>query len=231
MKGVIFDLDGTLVDSAPDIHAAANALLRAMGYQPLAIEVVRSFIGNGIPKLVERVMRVSDIEFEPDRHASLTSQFVNLYAEYPAAKSRLYPGVLDCLKDFKEQGCALGVCTNKDYDLTVKVLKGLGIAGYFGSVIGGDSLPTRKPDPAPFHACAKLLEASEVVYVGDSEVDAETATAAQVPFFLYTLGYRKAPLKDLKYDGAFDHFDALCALVSGAEKAVEPALRPHTNTG
>ena len=220
MNGVIFDLDGTLVDSAPDIHAAVNALLRAMGYQPLPIEVVRSFIGNGIPKFVERVMRASDIDFVLERHANLTSQFVNLYADYPADRSRLYPGVADCLKDFREQGYALGVCTNKNYNLTVKVLDGMGIANYFSSVIGGDSQPTRKPDPAPLQACAKLLAATKVVYVGDSEVDAETAKAAQVPFLLYTRGYRKSPLEDLEYDGAFDHFGALYALVSGLHKEV-----------
>ena len=86
MKAVIFDLDGTLVDSAPDIAAAANALLRAMGYQPLALDIVRSFIGNGIPKLVERVMVASHIEHTPERHAALTGQFETLYADKPAEK-------------------------------------------------------------------------------------------------------------------------------------------------
>ncbi|MFT7596603.1 MAG: phosphoglycolate phosphatase, partial [Paracoccaceae bacterium] len=84
MRAVIFDLDGTLVDSAPDIAAAANALLRAMGYQPLSLEIIVSFIGNGIPKLIEHVMHASYIEHTPDRHKALTDQFTALYADKPA---------------------------------------------------------------------------------------------------------------------------------------------------
>lgn len=215
MKGVIFDLDGTLVDSAPDIHAAANALLRAMGYQPLAYETVRGFIGNGIPKLVERVMRTSDIEHSRARHADLTRQFEHLYAEKPAVKTVLYPGVISTLDALKKAGCLMGVCTNKNHGLTVQVLEGMKIADYFGSVIGGDSLAVRKPDAAPFFACAKELGANEVLYVGDSEVDAATAKAANVPFLLFTEGYRKSPVEDIVCDHSFARFEALPELVDG----------------
>jgi len=209
MKAVIFDLDGTLIDSAPDIHAAANALMRAMGYQPLAFDTVRAFIGNGIPKLVERIMRERDIDFTPERHAALTAQFQTLYAQKPAVKTVFYPGVPEMLATLRRSGFALGICTNKNLDLTLQVLDCMGISDLFGAVIGGDILPVRKPDPAPFFACKQGLGASDVVYVGDSEVDAATAKAANVPFALFTEGYRKTAVALIPHEVAFSDFAAL----------------------
>ena len=212
-RAVIFDLDGTLVDSAPDIHASANALLRAMGYQPIAYDLLCSFIGNGIPKLVERVMRASHIEVTEARHAELTARFSALYAEKPAEKTTLYPGVLALLDSLRDRGFGLGICTNKAHGLTLKVLDGMGLGDRFGSVIGGDSLPVKKPDPAPFFACRDALGADEVVYVGDSETDAATAQAAGVPFALFTEGYRKTSVALIPHQVAFSDYGKLAPLL------------------
>jgi phosphoglycolate phosphatase len=214
MKAVIFDLDGTLVDSAPDIHAALNALLRGIGCQPLSYKTVTSFIGNGIPKLVERAMRASDIEFEANRHQNLTDVFTSLYTKHPADRTTLYPGVQEALERFQAQGIALGVCTNKSHTLTLQVLRALNIDGFFGAVICGDSLPQRKPNPIPLLECSKQLNASNVIYVGDSEIDGETARAARLPFVLYTEGYRKKPVDKIPHIHSFGHFENLFDFVT-----------------
>ena len=214
MRAIIFDLDGTLCDSAPDLQATSNTLLRSMGYPPLSLEVVRSFIGNGVPKLVERVMRESDIEFTPERHAAMTETFEKLYTDNPVAGTVLYPGVRDALELLKSRGYSLGVCTNKVHGITLQVLAGLKIAKYFDAVVGGDSLPTRKPDPAMLLDCARQLQAEDVWYVGDSEVDSETALAAKIRFSLYTNGYRKSPVSEIAHDTRFSTFADLAGFLS-----------------
>ncbi len=213
MNAVIFDLDGTLCDSAPDLHACTNAVLAKNNLDPLPLDIVRSFIGNGVPKLVERVMGVADIPFSNDRHAKLTAQFESFYSANPADKTVLYPGVLDVLNDLKSKGIPMGVCTNKVHNITLKVLKALGISNYFSSVIGGDSLPTHKPDPAMLFACINELGADNVAYVGDSEVDAATAVAAKTPFLLFSKGYRKSPVCEIPHDQVFANYSELPELL------------------
>ncbi len=217
-KPVIFDLDGTLVDSAPDIHAATNALLRAMGYQPLSYEIVRGFIGNGIPKLVERVMRASHIEFTPPRHQALCEQFEALYGERPAVRSRLYPGVRGMLETLRAQGRSLGICTNKSLGLTLQIIEALEIAPLFGAVIGGDSLDVKKPDPAPYFETLRQIGADAAIYVGDSEIDAATAKAAKAPFALFTEGYRKAAVAAIPHDFAFSDYERLVPMIEAMEQ-------------
>lgn len=213
MQAVIFDLDGTLCDSAPDLHASANAMLANSGRAPLNLDLVRSFIGNGVPKLVERVMRASGMDYDAERHAALIAEFENIYATNPVANTVLYPGVRDVLGKLLAANFALGVCTNKVHHITLQVLRGLNIDTCFGSVIGGDSLPTHKPDPAMLHACIAELAGSDVVYVGDSEVDAATAVAAKIPFVLFSGGYRKSPVEDIPNDAVLHDFRVLPEII------------------
>ena len=221
MRAVIFDLDGTLCDSAPDLRATANALLRSMGYQPLSLDVIRSFIGNGVPTLVKRVMAHSDIEFTEKRHAEMTETFEKLYSENPVAHTVLYPGVRDALDMLQQRGYVMGVCTNKVHGITLQVLDGLKISSYFNAVVGGDSLPTRKPDPAMLHDCVKQLGTDDVWYVGDSEVDSETAVAAGIKFSLFTNGYRKSPVSEIEHTTRFSTFADLAGFLSAVnEKTV-----------
>ena len=213
MASVIFDLDGTLVDSAPDIHACVNAMLAAMGEPPLTLAVVTGFIGGGVPTLIDRVLRASGHDADPARKSRWQAAFMRLYDRNDSGLSRLYPGVAAALRDLAAQGHALGLCTNKPERPARKVLQAFGLTALFPVVIGGDSLARRKPDPAPLRAVAAALPPGPVVYVGDSEVDAATAAAAAVPFLLFTEGYRKSPAADIAATARFARFADLPGLV------------------
>ena len=209
VDAVIFDLDGTLVDSAPDIHWAVNEVLAMDGREPLPLETVRGFIGGGVSILIERVIRACGLP--QDRFADYRAVFVDLYEECPAGLGVAYDGVesaLDALWPLP-----LGLCTNKPYGPTRGVLAHMAWTERFGVIVAGDTLPVMKPDPAPLlEAVARI--GGRAVFVGDSEVDAETAARAGVPFLLFTGGYRKAAVADLPHLAAFDHWDALPALLA-----------------
>ncbi|GAB4361369.1 MAG: phosphoglycolate phosphatase [Kiloniellaceae bacterium] len=208
---MVFDLDGTLVDSVPDIHAAVAAFLGERGHAPLDLATVTGFVGNGVPVLLERVLRAVGEADGPAAVAAALPRFNAIYGAAPAALSRLYPGVPEALAALSAEGFALGVCTNKPVEPARRMLAELGIAGFFAALTGGDSLPQRKPDPAPLRHTAGLLnvELAAVTYVGDSEVDAATAAAAAVRFVLFTEGYRKTPVAEIAHHAALDHFSAL----------------------
>ncbi|TDK43730.1 phosphoglycolate phosphatase [Antarcticimicrobium luteum] len=213
MTAIIFDLDGTLVDSAPDIQAAANRMLEGEGAEPLDLPTVIGFIGNGLPKLVERAMGARDLPM--DRHTELTARTLAFYNAESTARTLPYPGLVAALDALRAQGFALGICTNKPAAPARDILDQFDLARHFEVVIGGDTLPVKKPDPAPLRAAFDAL-ARGGLYVGDSEVDAETAERAGVPFLLFTEGYRKQPVEALPHLARFDHFDALPGLVAQA---------------
>lgn len=202
---VIFDLDGTLIDSAPDIHAASNAVLAAYGFAPLTLPQVRSFIGKGVPHLVHCLLAASEADPQGPLHAQMVADFTARY-ETAVTLTALYPGARAALEALAARGHRLGLCTNKPLAPTRAVLAHFGLAETFDVVIGGDSLPQRKPDPQPLLKALRMLGDGRALYVGDSEVDAQTAEAAGLPFVLFTEGYRKTPVADLHHAIAFsDH--------------------------
>ena len=213
MTAIVFDLDGTLVQSAPDLHNAVNQMLVANGGDELPLDRVTSFIGNGVPKLIERVMIASDIAVTDVSHAQLVKQFSDFYAADPTGKGYLFDGVLQALEKLSAAGHSLAICTNKPFDMTVKVLDGLNISHFFDAVIGGDSLSVNKPDPAMLFKVLELLAVKDCIYVGDSEVDASTAENAGQPFFFYTEGYSKIPFCEMVTEVKFSHFDELYGLI------------------
>lgn len=217
---LLFDLDGTLVDSAPDLHAAATLMLREEGAAPLDLPTIRGFIGDGVPMLVERIMRRAFGHVDPDRHAAMERRFMAHYDAAPTALTRLYPGVRHALAALAEAGHRMALCTNKPAATSRAILRGLGIEDHFPVVIGGDSGHARKPDPAPLHAALAALGGRASLYVGDSEIDEAAAQAAGLPFVLYTEGYRKVPVEAMRFAASFDHFDQLPALVAGHADAV-----------
>lgn len=211
MAAIVFDLDGTLIDSAPDIHGIANRLLAEEGHAPITLAQARSFVGMGASVFVQRMRAACGIA--GDAHDDLLARFK---AHYMTAVdlTRPYPGVPAALQALKDAGHDLGICTNKPIRPTEAVLAHLDLARFFDVVLGGDSLPVHKPDPAPLFAAYAALPDGPRLYVGDSEIDAATAEAAGIPFLLFTEGYRKAPVADLVHAAHFDDFACFPGLVA-----------------
>jgi len=218
MISIVFDLDGTLIDSAPDLRVAVNRMMANEGQEAFDLATITSFIGNGLPRLVELAMAARDMD--TTRHAALSKDVLSHYKSANGAFTTLYPGVLDALNLLKTNGHPLGLCTNKPIDATRDVLEQFALGDLFGAIIGGDSLATRKPDPAPLVATFDAL-GTPGIYVGDSEVDAETAQRAEVPFALFTEGYRKTPVAVLPHKWSFSEFGALTAIVASALDSAE----------
>ena len=210
MNALIFDLDGTLIDSAPDVQAAVNKMLAEEGISPLDLASVVSFIGNGMPKLVERVMQA--VQLPLGRHSALYKKTMSLYNQAPSALSQPYEGVVEMLETFAAQGHRLALCTNKPAEPTRQILQDFNLERFFEVVVDGDSLPVKKPDPAPLQHCVVRLGAKEALYIGDSEVDYETAQRAKIPFIFFTGGYRKASATFFQNAHHIDQFSALPAL-------------------
>lgn len=209
---IVFDLDGTLIHSAPDIVAAANRMLGDFGHPPLPVRQLTSFIGHGIPHLVQRVIETCGLD--PTLHPAMTERMVAQYSADPAGMTLPYPGVVAMLEQLRGNGHRLGVCTNKLEGLSRQILDALDLAQHFDVVVGGDTLPVRKPDPAPLRFTFVLLTGAPLLFVGDSEVDAETAAAAGMDFALFTAGYRRRAVEDLPHRFAFRRHDLLPDIVA-----------------
>ncbi|HVH02951.1 MAG TPA: phosphoglycolate phosphatase [Amaricoccus sp.] len=212
MARIIFDLDGTLVESAPSLTAAANALLAELGREPLSEGTTRTFVGHGVKVLVERVLTHTGGIPGGDSAPHL-ERFRAIYNADPVTGTEPIAGVPVALAALAAAGHGLGVCTQKPNLPAVAILKALGLMPPVTALTDGDSLAVMKPDPRMLdHAAAQLPE-GPVLFVGDSEVDAATAEAARVPFLLYTEGYRGQPVEALRHAAAFSDFAALPGLV------------------
>ena len=210
---IIFDLDGTLIDSAPDLAAAVNGMLAGFGCAPLSLPEVRGMIGDGVAMLVGRALAARGCA-QVDR-AAAARIFMQQYESDLTARTSAYPGVAEALEALRAAAIALAVCTNKPALLTSRILRSLELEDYFVRVIGGDSLPFRKPDPRVLLAILEALGAprEESLLVGDSEVDAATARAAQVPFVLMKHGYHRGAVAEIPCIAALEGFAELPALV------------------
>lgn len=212
-RAIVFDLDGTLIDSAPDIHAAGNAVLQAEGFAPVSFDQARSFIGHGAGVFVDRLIAAQGRAPDPALAARMLARFIDGY-EGAVSLTRLYTGVIPALQTLDAQGWRMAICTNKPCGPTRSVLAHFDLARFFPIVIGGDTLPKHKPDPAPLQAACEGLGVKHALFVGDSEVDSETARACGLPFLLFTEGYRKAAPDALRAAGQFSHHAALPALAA-----------------
>ncbi len=209
----MFDLDGTLVDSAPDIHAVGARTLADLGRPPVTLDQTRAFVGNGAAVFVARCLEATGGAADPALRAEALRLFHAHYEADPAGLTRPYPGVPALLARLRAAGMPMGVCTNKPLRPAQGVLAALDLAGFFGAVVGGDTLPVLKPDPAPLRLTLDRLGAdpAAALFVGDSETDAATAQAAGLPLALFTQGYRRSPVAAIPHAFAFDAFDDLSA--------------------
>lgn len=210
-RAVVFDLDGTLIDSLPDIAAAANALLADHGLGPLPQSQVGGFVGMGERVFLDRLIAATALD--ANEYDTLMAAFI---AHYKASTglTTVFPGALDMLVALKAEGYKIGLCTNKPGVPLAAVLEVLDLARWFNVIIAGDTLPVRKPDPAPLRMAFDRMGATKGLYVGDSDVDAETAQRAGVPFAFFTEGIRTKPVEDIPHDRAFDCFGDLPAICS-----------------
>lgn len=209
---IVFDLDGTLVDSLADLAGAVNRMLGDVGHAPLPQTTIGRFVGNGLPKLVERTIRHCEIDM--NRHGELTKLTLDHYNKASSDQTVPYPGVMEALAELRRQGHRLGVCTNKPEEPARHVLKALNLAHHFDVVFGGDTLSVRKPNPKHLNETFDALGCSGPrLFVGDSEVDAETAKRAEVLFLLFTEGYRKSPVAEIPHTISYDDSAKLPALV------------------
>jgi phosphoglycolate phosphatase len=208
-RAVIFDLDGTLVDTAPDLMRATNHVLQGLGRRAISMEEVRAFVGHGARALLTRGLTATgglpeNYDVEPDY-----GRFVDYYSANIAGGSLPFPGVVRLLERLQSEGFGLGVCTNKLEGLSVQLLEALDLRRYFGSVVGPDTIGVAKPDPRPFReAVSRLgLVAPRAVMVGDSETDILTARNAGVPVIAVPFGYTPRPVQDFGPDRMIGHFD------------------------
>jgi phosphoglycolate phosphatase len=211
LEAVLFDLDGTLVDSAEDLREALNEVLAEEGLRPLAAGEVTAMIGDGVLKLLERGLARTGGEIE--RAGLLLPRFLALYTPRASRKTRPYPGVVETLGSLRTAGIRIAVVTNKPEAATAEILRVLGLARFVDAVVGGDTLPHRKPHPAPLVEALRRVGvgASAAVMVGDNRHDVEAARAAGLKTVLVSYGYAHGPPRELGADTVIDRFADLPA--------------------
>lgn len=204
---LVFDLDGTLIDSAPDLHAAVNRLLGPDGRRLLDYAELVRMVGDGVPVLVRRAYEATggipeDIDEKIERYHAL-------YGAALADLTAPFPGVVETLEALQAAGHRMAVCTNKPHRATTEILETLGLRGFFAAVAGGDSLPVRKPDPGHLLGTLDMLGAGpdRAVMIGDSRNDVAVAHAAGVPAIAVSYGYRREPVEELGADVVVDRFE------------------------
>jgi phosphoglycolate phosphatase len=218
---IVYDLDGTLADTADDLMATLNWLLAREGFAPLKVETAGSLIGAGARALIKRGFAASGRSLDPQELEALFADYLTYYSAHIAVHTRLYPGVDKALATFARAGWRQAVCTNKIEGLAKLLIAELGIADRFAFICGQDTFGIGKPDAAPL---LKTIAASggareRAIMVGDSETDIKTARAAGVPVVAVDFGYADVPVAELAPDRVISHFDELLevgnALLSG----------------
>jgi phosphoglycolate phosphatase len=213
-RAVVFDLDGTLIDSAPDIAYALNRATKRRGIEPFPLDQVKEMIGGGVPQLVGRALRARGLP--ADGLMPLVEEFIALYRENLTTNTTIYEGGRELLAQLHGEGRRLGICTNKNHELTVEIIQQLDLMKYFGSVLGEREGRPRKPDPAPLLEVVAELGASpqNALMAGDSEADVACARAAKMPVLVVDFGYSRTAPAALGADAVISRLSDLPRLFS-----------------
>lgn len=228
---IAFDLDGTLVESAPDIIGAVNASLIAEGYEPLAYIDSRPFISRGARWLLQWALEIAGEQEANARTAALFGRFISHYSAHIADETLPFPGVIDALKVLKAAGAKLVVCTNKPTDLSLSLLTKLDMEGLFDCVVGIDAVTAAKPNAAHLIEAVEAVggDLTRTVMVGDADTDAGAARAAGTSLILVDFGYTEIPAVELAPDILLHHFDDLVAACAALLNEPCPVY-PHYET-
>lgn len=215
-RSVVFDLDGTLVDSADDIAAALNGAMARRGIPAFAVDDVKMMIGGGSAALIEKAAIAAGLALDADGRADLLGEFMTIYKAVSAEGRGLYPGALELLGDLKRAGVHVALCTNKPEPVTHIAVKALGLTSYFDFVIGGrDDMP-KKPQPHMLNACLDPfgIGVGDAVMIGDSGADHGAARAAGTAIVMVDFGYSKVPVASLGADAVVSHLSEIPAALA-----------------
>src|ERR1700761_7117166 len=209
LPALIFDLDGTLVDTAPDLLGAMNAVLTQQGRRPVDPTTLRHMVGFGAASLIRQAMAATGDPVPEDRLPALVVDFIVHYRAHLADGSIPFPGVIETLTQLQQAGTKMGVLTNKPHELALPLLDALNMSRFFGAIHGAGRFDYVKPDPRVFHHVVEELAGdpnAPAVMIGDSTTDAKTAHAAKVPVILLSYGYTPDPVETLGADAVTDQF-------------------------
>jgi phosphoglycolate phosphatase len=220
-RAVLFDLDGTLIDSAPDINCAVNELLETRALPPLTLPQVKSMIGNGVEKLVERAFAASGRPLSKAELEQANREMAPIYRRHITRLTRVMPGATEALAQLHAAGIRLGVVTNKPQAATREILLHFGMIERLGAIVGGDAVTRKKPAPEPLLLALERLDVGPryALMVGDSITDVEAARAAAVPVIMIRGGYTQIAVDDLGADLVCDSLLDLPAALNGMRSA------------
>ncbi len=222
----LFDLDGTLVDTAPDLVDALNHTLTAEGLTPVDPRAVHPLIGHGARAMIERGLEAQGAWLDADRLEAAFARFIDHYCGHIADASRPFPGAVAVLDILKAAGARLAICTNKRQDLSDRLLQALRLAPHFDAVMGADRASRKKPDAA--HVLETLGEAGgrpeRAIFIGDSRTDERAARNAGLPFVFCTFGYEIEPVQAIAADATINHYDELIPALSMLKDQAEASL-------
>jgi phosphoglycolate phosphatase len=208
---VIFDLDGTLVDTAPDLIDSLNHTIEAVGMQPVTFDDVTYLVGQGVKVMITRAFELRRTALDEATFTTLFDRFMAHYAAHMPGKSRPYPGAETCLSNLAAAGFGLAVCTNKAEELARPLIDRLGLTDRFPTITGGNTFAVRKPDAGHIFGTIEKAGASKnaTVMVGDSINDILAARNANIPSIAVRFGYSDVPAEELGADRIVDHFDEI----------------------